>query len=551
MERFCARERWWIQFPFSAQLPRCSPREKRHLLLVAQCHSNGRLAQFSRPLVSAVILCALSGCIVGPDYRRPSAPVPQEWNQPAERGLSPAPGDQAQWWRLFGDPVLEDLVARSVEGNLGLREAYYRILEARAKRRVVSGELFPVVDAWGSYSRSRRSSNAVPDRNPAGAFDLFSTGFDAAWELDIFGRVRRSLEAADAEVCIAANDRNGLLVTLLAEVAANYIDVRTLQNRIEIARQNLEVQEKTHQLTVRRFEAGAVSELDVQQAKSNLLTTKSVIPALQADLQRAKNRLCVLQGQSPRNLDAELGNSRPIPSVPRRVAIGLPAELLRRRPDVSRAEWEVGAESALVGVAAADLYPRFALTGMISVDAMTVSSLFAPDSVVHGLGPSFSWNILNFGRIRHNVRARGFRKTQAVIRYQSTVLSAIEEVENALVLYAREQERAESLALAVGAAKQARELAEEQYVGGKVSFQSLLDAQQSMFLLEEQLAVSRGNVLRNLIALYKALGGGWEYTPRAADEGESGAELVGPEVPATSDETLPLEQIPTPEPSDM
>jgi NodT family efflux transporter outer membrane factor (OMF) lipoprotein len=455
----------------------------------------------------------LLGCTVGPDYVPPTYPMPGAWSESLEGGLAAEPADLQEWWLTFEDPGLNSLIERALAGNLDLKGAVARIREARAQRGFVASDRFPTIDAAGSYSRDRASENV--DRGfgnniEVSDTDLFSFGFDASWELDIFGRVRRSVEAANANLDAAGEDYRDVLVTLLSEVALNYVEVRSFQTRLEIAEANVRVQEDTLKLTQARFNAGLTSGLDVAQAEANLDTTRSAIPTLQIGLKQAMNRLGVLLGQNPGSLSAELSKPMPIPVTPTEVAIGIPADLLRRRPDIRRAERELAAQTARIGVATADLYPRFSLLGSIGLEASDFGSLFELGSRAYSVGPSFQWNIFDAGRIRSNIVIQDARQEQALIRYESAVLTALEDVENALVAYAREQVRRQSLLKAVDASQRAVKLAETLYIQGLSDFQNVLDAQRSLFNLQDQLAESEGAVTSNLISLYKALGGGWE-----------------------------------------
>jgi NodT family efflux transporter outer membrane factor (OMF) lipoprotein len=428
------------------------------------------------------------------------------------------PGDLTRWWRYFNDPVLDGLIGVSWQQNLDLRAAGFRIAQARALRGVVRGGLFPQTDAVGSYNYRRTSSNAnqfVTRDSLSESFDLFSAGFDATWEIDIFGKIRRSLEAADADIGVQVEDYRDVLVTLLADVAFNYVTVRVLQEQLEIARANLAAQRQTLDLVRRRHEAGLVGRLDVAQAESNAHTTASTIPPLEEELQVALNRLSILLGQPPaRDLAAWIGKG-PLPADPGLLALGVPADLVRRRPDIRRAENEVAASSARIGVAVADLYPQLTIGGTITVDSRSFSSLFEPASLAHSVGPAFRWDVLNFGRVRNNIWLERARHNEALVNYQSAVLLAVEEVENGLVGYQRSLERVASLTSAAHAAREAVRLGRTQYDRGLINFQTLLDSERQRLQSEEQLAITRGAVLTSLIRTFKALGGGWEAPPPA------------------------------------
>ncbi|MBN2295028.1 MAG: efflux transporter outer membrane subunit, partial [Pirellulales bacterium] len=464
--------------------------------------------------VLAIALCASPGCRVGPDHGPPTAPLSDQWKNPAETDKEISSVVNADicgpWWSEFRDPVLDRLIQLAVETNPGLYEACFRVLESRARRGVVKGDLFPEVKGTGSYDYKKISGNGSPYAIVSqDSFNLFSTGFDAAWEIDIWGKYRRAVAAADAEVGITANDYNYVLLTLLGDVAAAYVELRMYQQRIEVARQNVKVQEHTLNLAQKRHSVGLTKPLDVAQARSSLHATKATIPALEIGYEQAENRLCVLLGGTPCDLRAQLGTTQPIPTSPQDPSLGMPADLLRRRPDVRSAELKVAAESQRIGIAVADLYPQLSLTGTITVDSTDIVNLFTPESIAHKVGPSLSWNIINFGRLRNRIKAQEARFEQAVWHYQTVVLSAAEEVENALVASKREQVRSKSLELAVAASKESVRLSEIYYSQGLADFQSVLDSQRSLLLQQDQLTVSHAKVTLNRIALYKALGGGW------------------------------------------
>jgi NodT family efflux transporter outer membrane factor (OMF) lipoprotein len=362
------------------------------------------------------------------------------------------------------------------------------------------------VTSSGSRSYSR-SSEATGSGETS---DFYSVGFDAAWEIDIFGGVRRSVEAARADLGASEADLNDVLVTLLAEVALNYIDVRTFQTRLSVAESNLQMQEETYELALARYEAGLTSQLDVEEARSNLENTRAQIPSLRTALEQTKNRLAVLLGESPGAVDDMLSARAPIPVAPLDIAVGVPAETLRRRPDVRRAERRVAAQTARIGVATAELYPKFQLPGSIGLEAFSLDELFRAGSYSYRWGPSFSWSIFTAGAIRQNIEAQSAVAEQVILQYENAILLALEEVENTLVAYAEEQVRRQALIEASEAARRAAILAETQYASGIVDFQVVLDAQRSLLSAQDQLAVSEGEIVSNLIQLYKALGGGWQ-----------------------------------------
>jgi NodT family efflux transporter outer membrane factor (OMF) lipoprotein len=407
------------------------------------------------------------------------------------------------------DPVLDSLIERARTGSLDLKLAEARVREARALRGFAGADRFPTVDATGDYARKRTSENVG---GPFGGTetDLYSVGFDASWEVDIFGRVRRSVEAAEADVGAAEESRRDVLVTLMAEVARNYVEARSFQRRLDVARANVKAQQTAVDLTGVRFEAGVASELDVSRAKANLATTRSRIPRLETGRAAAVYRLGVLLGHSPGALVAELEAPAPVPQGAGKVPVGLPSELLRRRPDIRQAERRVAGETARIGIATADLFPRVSLTGGLGLDAGEAATLFESGSAAWSWGPQVRWRVFDAGKIRATIRAREARRDQSLVLYDAAVLGAFEDVENALVAYAQEQDRRGSLAGGAEAAERSVTLAADLYRQGLTDFQNVLDAQRTLYDLQDQLAESDASVTTDLIALYKALGGGWE-----------------------------------------
>ncbi len=481
-----------------------------------------------------------NGFKVGPEYCRPPAPVADEWIDAEDANVRSQATDYGYWWATFNDPVLNQLVDAAYEQNLPLKIAGMRVLEARAQRGAAAGALFPQKqEATGHFARSKLSENSFPFGLfplPGFDFDTWSVGFDAAWELDFWGRFRRGIESADANLNAQIESYDDVLVILQAEVAATYIQIRTLEHRLDLARHNVELQEETLRITQARFNEGVVSELDVKQAQSVLGATESLIPVLQTARRRSLNRLCTLLGTPPYDLKEELVGDGTIPSAPPEVALGIPAELLRRRPDVRRAERNAAAQCAQIGVAESDLYPRIAITGTIAFEAENLTHLFESQSLAGGVGPGFRWNILNYGRIRNNVRVQEARFSQLVLQYQETVLRANEEVEGAITAYLREQERVKSLDVSASATARAVELANAQYRQGLIDFQRVLDSQRALVLQQDTLAESRGNVALNLVAVYKALGGGWQARL------QSGQPLAPTPADITRDGELPLRE---------
>jgi NodT family efflux transporter outer membrane factor (OMF) lipoprotein len=459
-------------------------------------------------------LCILlAGCAVGPNYREPKTAVPADWHTSARGGATNQPLAVTQWWKTFHDPQLDSLIERAVAANLDLRIATGRLREARALRGFATADLGPSLKGVGAYTDSRQSENAqlfpVPDLHT----HTYEAGFDASWEIDLFGGKRRSSEAARAVEFAAEANRRDVLVSLLAEVARNYVEVRGLQRRIAIARENIATQQSALDLTQKRYQAGVSSLLDVSQAASLLAGTKSDLPTLQTSLQNAMHRLAVLQGQPPGALLAELEAVAPVPAPPPTVPIGLPADLLRRRPDIRRAERELAAANAWLGAQVAELFPKFSLVGMAGLQSLSASDFFSNGSQRWTIGPTVTWRLFEFGRIQAQIRAANAREEQALAAYEQTVLKAVEEVENALVAYAQEQDRQRILSEQVAADRRAVDLAHQLYTKGATSFLNLIITRRSLYVSEDKLVDSERAVTGNLIALYKALGGGWEDGP--------------------------------------
>jgi NodT family efflux transporter outer membrane factor (OMF) lipoprotein len=422
--------------------------------------------------------------------------------------------DHSCWWSVFQDPILDQLIDNAYQQNLTLRVAGMRVLEARSQLGVARGNLFPQQQqSTGSFSRSQFSENSFPfGEIPLAktAFDTWSLGYDAAWELDFWGRFRRGIESAEADFNAQIENYDDALVILQAEVAATYVQTRTLQKRIELARQNVELQEKTFRIIQDRVDVGAGEELDLQQARSTLVTTKALVPALQTQLRQTQNRLCTLLGVPPYDMQMEFSDAADVPSAPPEIAVGIPAELLRRRPDVRRAEREAAAQCARIGIAESELYPHISISGNVAFEAESFSNLIEVGSIAGSVGPSFRWNILNYGRIINNVDVQDARFQQLVLKYQETVLRAHEEVENSINAYLREQEQVVLLEEGVEATSRALELATLKYEQGLVDFQRVIDSQRLLVQQQDALANTRGNVALNLIAVFKALGGGWQ-----------------------------------------
>ncbi len=450
---------------------------------------------------------AMAGCTVGPNYHPEEANVPLAWTGTTSIKDSSAYADLVHWWTDFNDPNLTSLVERAVNTNLDLLGAQARIRQARAARGIAAGGLWPTVDARGSYTRGRIPVLGNPD---APTRNLFQTGLDAAWELDVFGGVRRSVEAADADVQFAVEDHRDVLVTLVSEVALNYIELRGFQQEIVIARNNLVAQQKTAELTRKRFQGGLVGTLDVANADAQVATTASKIPQLEAAAQQVIYNLSVLLGLKPTALLKELSSTNSIPVMLPEVPIGIPSALLRRRPDIRRAEARIHGATARIGVATADLFPKFTLTGSVDFQNDQLHGLINWKDRFWTVGPAVDWQIFSAGRVRSNIELQKALQQESVLAYQKTVLTALQDVENALAAYAKEHERHKTLVDAVAYNRKAVDSATQLYTQGLTDFLNVLVAQRSLYSSEDALVQSTYNLSTILVALYKALGGGWD-----------------------------------------
>lgn len=456
------------------------------------------------------LLCS-SGCMIGPDYVRPHAQTTAHWIEASDPLLKTESRDVRQWWRLFADPVLNTLVEKAYAQNLTLQAAGVRVLEAQARRGVSIGDLFPQFqELRASYTRTHFSENAA-NRGPLTKdFNNFQYGFDAIWELDVWGRFRRAIEAADADLLASVADYDDVLVSLIAEVTATYVQIRVLEERLALARENVNIQRQSLDMTNVRFQAGGTTALDVQQATTLLRDTEATIPQLQLTLRQAQDSLSVLLGMPPQDLTTLLGSPGSIPTPPDAVTLPIPAALLRQRPDIRRAERELAAQSARIGVALTDLLPQFQLSGSLSLNAEEFPQLFATKAFEATTGPRVQWAIFNYGRLINNVRVQDARFQQLAFVYENTVLQAQQEVEDALAAYLRGQEQLRILADGVQAAARAVELSNIQYELGGADYTRVLNSQQAKTRVDDLFIATRGTVVLNVIALYKALGGGGE-----------------------------------------
>ncbi len=499
-----------------------------------------RLAAALAACLGAVV--GLSGCKVGPDFVRPALPWLEPVYHDAQPAQPPVEPELTYWWTEFNDPTLNGLIDQAACQNLTLREAYFRVVESRALVTVARGEMFPEVFGTSGYSNRRTSLNANQFIIPPTlrrSYDLFTAGFDAGWEIDLWGKLRRTIEAAENDLAASEAARRDVLVTLLGDVGTSYINFRVVQQRLNIARANLVRQQTTAEFVRERFRAGLISELDVAQAEENLHSTAAVIPPLEQQLHLAMHRLSVLLGESPSlQMLTRLGNG-PIPAAPGILTVGVPADLLRRRPDIREAEFQVAAQNERIGVAIADLYPQLTLRGTITADSRRVDTWFMTDSLAYSFGPQFRWDILNFGRLRGGIRVQRARYEQTVARYRQSVLLAVEEVENALISHRTAGDRRRELYMAAQSAGLSASLSESQYQQGLVIFQVVLDSQRRVLELQEQIALSEGDMSISTVQAFKAAGGGWDARFSCCDP-------VMARLPATA----PREVLPTTAPTE-
>ncbi len=463
---------------------------------------------------SLTILTAFAltlGCSIGPKYTPPRVKAPKRWHSSFKGFTHEEPVSLARWWTVFHDPILEELEEKAVRGNLNLKIALERIREARAMVGVEGGRLLPSLGVGASIQDTRKSPNSNR-MGIGGENKLYKVGFDSSWEIDIFGGIRSSVEASKAALKIAEESYHDVLVTLLAEVAINYINLRTCQARLKALRESVRIQEETYQLNLSLYKAGLVDELVVHQSRYVLEKTKSQIPPLEREIRLSEHRLSVLLGEPPGTLQEKLSQVKPIPKPPEEIAIGIPANALRRRPDVRRAEWELVMATANIRKARAELYPKFNLSGTIGLESISTGNLWEWASRTWFIELNTLWKIFQGGSLRKRVEVEFSRWNQALIRYKRTILQALEEAEDALTAYAREKERLKHLEASVKAAKKAYTLALDRYKAGLVDFTDVLDAERSLRNYQDQLAESKGKLIVLLIRLYKALGGGWTYS---------------------------------------
>lgn len=450
--------------------------------------------------------------MLGPDFESPEARLPESWTEEGNTVF----GDQLEqenieWWKLFGDPVLDKLVQTAYSQNLSLRTAGLRILEARAQLGLVKGNIYPQVQAMNGDIMTIGTTGPAADRY----YNAASIGFDVGWEMDFWGKFRRSIESADANLLATVYDYDTVLVSLTAEVARTYTTICTLEERIRLAKKNSSLQEDGLELVMYQFEAGIVTELDVYQAKTLLSTTLATIPNLQSSLQQSRNALAILLGLLPDDLHGFLDGTSNIPTITSNIAVGIPADLLRRRPDIRRAEMQTAAQSAQVGVALTELYPSFTLFGSLGWNASDIAGnslgdIFDANSFSYSFGPAFKWNLFNYGRIKNQVRIQDARLEQLITIYQDVVLNAAREVEDSMAGLVYAQQEAEYVNQGVESSERSMELSLLQYEEGFSDYQRVLDSTRALTQKQDQYAQLQGKIATSFISLYKALGGGWQ-----------------------------------------
>jgi NodT family efflux transporter outer membrane factor (OMF) lipoprotein len=461
-----------------------------------------------------VLLAALlaSCAAVGPDFEKPEATIQESWTQPETEGISSSPNELVEWWKIFNDPVLNELVEAARLNNNTLEIAGIRVLEAQAQLGIATGLQYPQVQVAAGDATYVSPPNSAQVSSNHWQFGL---GASASWEIDFWGRFRRGIESADAAflASVAAYDQAQVLLT--AAVVDIYTVIRATEAQLDISHENVKIQQRSYEIAKVLFNNGADSELDMQQARTLLLSTEATIPGLEIALSQARNALSILLNQAPGSVKALLAKGAGVPRAPENVAIGIPADMLRRRPDVRQAEYVAMSQNALIGLAKADLYPSFSLTGSIGLGSSTLGDsdfgdLFSSDALTWSIGPSFVWPFLNYGRIKNNVRVQDARLQQALINYREVVLQAAREAEDAMagLIGTRKQNRI--LEETVDSALRSNELSTLRYSEGFSDYERVLNAQQALFSQQQRFVTNQGDIVRNVISLYKALGGGWE-----------------------------------------
>ena len=454
-------------------------------------------------LNTVVISLLFSACAVGPDYVAPKSDLPRQWHNSTGNAQVLNAKTLANWWTTFNDSQLSQLIERSINGNFDLKKALARINEARAQRGIAKANFYPKIN-FGSTAGETYSGN-TDQRNAR-----YSLSLDASWEIDIFGRIARSVESTQAAMEATEASYQDVMVSLVAEVALNYVQMRTSQAQLLVAEQNLLAQTEIYQLALWRWQAGLTNKLDAEQALSSVEQLTATLPSLKTQIAENQHQLAVLLGVTPASLNAELAINKSIPTANLKIAVGVPADVLRQRPDIRLAERELAAQTAQIGVATAALYPQFTLSGLIGLEAIKASNVFTAAGLVDNVLGKMTFPIFNAGQIRQNIAVQNAKQEQALATYETTVLTALKDVENALVGMVQEQQRLEDLNRATQTAQRAMALARYQYESGLTDFLNVQQTQRTLLSLQEQSVGSQGQVSTYLISLYKALGGGWK-----------------------------------------
>jgi len=482
-------------------------------------------------LLKIIPFLLLPGCMVGPDYVPPTAKTERQWQEIEDGRVKAEPANYREWWKVFNDAALDSLIRKAYQDNLSLQVAGVRVLEARAQLGQAIGGLYPQTQqVQGNVTYTRNSTHSFQGSfSKIFEYSQAQLGLGASWEVDFWGRFRRSIESADYQLRASLADYDNTLVTLTADVARDYVAYRMTERRLEIARRNAELQEKSLELAEIRFKGGTTSERDVEQARTQLASTQATIPTYESQQQQLGNALSVLLGMPPAKLKELTSGTAAIPVAPPYVAVGIPADLLKRRPDVREAELKAAAQSAQIGVAESDLYPALSLTGQFGflsadVGKYSIGDIFNWSSRFGSIGPTLRWNFLNYGQITNNVRVQDARLQEALIQYQSRVLNAQREVEDNLIAFLKSGDRAGLLVTSTEAAQRSLDLAVIQYRQGITDFTTVLTAQQQLLKQQDDLAVTLGEISANLVAVYRALGGGWQI--------REGQEILPPGVKA-------------------
>ena len=473
-------------------------------------HSGNKARVVGFLLVGVIFL--VSGCTVGPNYETPEMEMPQEWLHSSANVFSTVPDvNYVGWWKIFADEDLDNLIRRAIENNQDIKAAFYRIEASRALRDSTAGQYYPNINATGSYSRSlyRGLTQVAASTKPS---DIYTSGFDFLWEIDLFGRIKRSVESSQASYQATIEDYRDVIVTLLADVCSNYIELRTIQERIKYAKNNAEIQRKTLELTQNLYQSEIVGELDVRQAEFNLANTESEIPPLLISEEASLNRLAVLLGELPGSLQNEISPDKTIAAVKENIDISLPINLLRQRPDIRKAERLLAAQTATIGIAEADLYPALQLSGYFQTQSLKFSGLGNINNKTYSYGPGLTWNIFDGNRIRNNIKVQKAVTAELLAGWQNTVLAAVEDVQNAMYAYTQQVKRQQLLEESVSASLRSVELVQSLYKSGLTDFQNVLDTQRTLFLQQDNLAVSNGLLLQDIVLIYKAFGAGWQNT---------------------------------------